>query len=341
MSIYKGLVVIVAVTVVAVGILAGSVYFRGSSSSPLIVYAADAYVQETNLFLSGFHNSTGIPVLSAKGGGSFTDAREIGQGDPSNAFVSVALQSYNKSFLGSRYSGWALAFASDQLVLAYSSNTGEVANIVSEFNSAAIDNSTSTYASAFSNLTSGLVKVGISDPSSDPAGLRGWLSLEIAGYLYAGGKDNFYTERLTTNGGVVNGSSAATLVSPLITGQIQFLFIYKSAAISKGLDYVELPSMLNFGDPSLSSFYSGFTYNTAEGLQAGSTIFIFITSLAGNGGLTNESLIFSAFVIENRMNLSSFGLSPLMVPLLYSNLVPPTQIQQMLEKGMITSAGRF
>ncbi|MCL4329974.1 MAG: substrate-binding domain-containing protein [Candidatus Thermoplasmatota archaeon] len=338
---YRILAIIVALVLVSLAIYSGLQYLQKREAAPLIVYSADAYVQETNALLCGFHNSTGAPIVSAHGGGSFTDAREIGEGDPANAFISVALQSYNESYLGTRYSGWAVAFASDRLVLAYSSDSGIVGGIVSDFAAAEASNSTAQYRAAFANLTSGQVKLGISDPSSDPAGLRGWISLEIAGYLYASGDTGYFTGILSRDGAVVNSSSAASLVAPLVAGQIQFLFIYKSAAISKGLKYIELPSQLNFGDPALSSFYSRFSYNTAAGPQPGSAIFLFITSLSGNGALTNESLDFALYVVRERLNLSSFGLSPLTMPLVYSNTGLPAPFEQMLSEGYIESAGRF
>lgn len=332
----------VAAVVVAVTGAYGIHYFTGGQGSPLIVYSADAYVQETNHMLSGFHNSTGAPVVSARGGGSYTDARDIGQGDPANAFVSVALESYNQSYLGSRYSGWAVAFASDQLVLAYSTvkDSSAVSDIVGQFSSALSTNSTPGFASAYANLTSGKVKVGISDPSSDPAGLRGWISLEIAGSLYAGNQ-SYYTGKLAASGGLVNNSNAAALVAPLITGEIQFLFIYKSAAISKNLSYIDLPSMANFGDPSLASFYSGFSYDTANGLAHGSVIFLYVSALAGNGNMAQESVDFAAYVVNHSGEMTTFGLEPLVKPILYNNSAPPQAISDLLGSGRIVSGGAF
>ncbi len=335
---------LVALVVIAVAGYAGIHYFYdSSSSSPLLVYSADAYVQESNYYLNSFHNSTGDPVVNAKGGGSFTAAREIGQGDPANVFISVALESYNQSYLGSRYSGWAVAFASDQLVLAYSNatDTKTVDSIVSGLTGALSQNSSTGFYNSFSNLTSGKVKVGISDPASDPAGLRGWIALEIAGNLYANGNQSFFTSALVKNGGLSNSSSAAQLVSPLVSGQIQFLFIYKSAAISKGLHYVSLPSRMNFGDPSLASYYSSYSFSTSSGIGHGSAIMLYVSALADNSQMTNESLNFAAYVIAHGGDMSSFGLLPLSKPILYSDSAVPQAIQQMLDSGKIASGGRF
>ena len=331
---------IAAIVIVGIAAYAGYSHYVSNSESPLIVFSADAYVPETNYLLSGYHNASGFSVLNAKGGGSFTDAREISQGVPANAFVSVSKSSYNQSYLGSRYSGWAIAFASDQLVLAYSNSTHTalVNSIVKEFSAGLKANSTQNYTSAYDNLTSGKVKVGISNPSSDPAGLRGWISLEIAGKLYAGNETKF-TSSIIANGGVSNSTSAAELVTPLTTGNIQFLFIYKSVAVSDGLPYMELSNYTNFGNASMDGFYSSFSYSTATGPASGSPILLLVTSLAGNGPDTAASLNFTVFVVTHNAEMASFGLVPIAKPLLFNDTPVPSPISGLLSQGKITSAG--
>ena len=333
---------VITVMLLIAGIyIAYSDFLQNGGSAPVITYAADAYVGETNYLLQGFHNSTGIAVTQAKGGGSYTDAREIAQGAPANVFVSVALNTYNSGYLGNRYSGWAVAFASDQLVLAYSNatHTRAVNSIVDEISRGLASNNSTYFTNAFVNLTSGNVSVGISDPNSDPAGLRGWLSLEIAGYLYGGKDQQYFIKRIDAKGSNVSGPNAAELVSPLISGNIQFLFIYKSAAIAHGLSYVSLPDAMNFGNGSLSGFYSGFSFNTTAGVIRGSSIFLFISALAGNGALSNSSLKFVQYVVLNNINMSEFGMTPLSTCLLFNDTSPPTGILNMVQEGKLRLGG--
>ena len=332
----------IMVMLLTVGIyIAYNDFLQNGRNAPVITYAADAYVGETNYLLQGFHNSTGIGVAQAKGGGSYTDAREIAQGAPANVFVSVALNAYDSGYLGNRYSGWAVAFASDQLVLAYSNATHPhtVNSIVDQINLGLESNNSTYFSSAFVNLTSGNVKVGISDPNSDPAGLRGWISLEIAGYLYGGKDQQYFINRIDTKGGNVSGPNAAELVAPLTSGNIQFLFIYKSAAIAHGLSYVPLPDAMNFGNASLSGFYSGFSLNTTAGVVSGSSIFLFVSALAGNGLLSNSSLRFVQYVILNNNNLSKFGMTPLSTCLLFNDTSPPNPILNMISGGKLRQGG--
>ncbi|OWP55961.1 MAG: hypothetical protein B2I17_08235 [Thermoplasmatales archaeon B_DKE] len=330
---------IVAAVVFSVVILDGGLY--GNNSGELITYTADAYVQEANYLLDGYHNASGVSVAPAKGGGSYTDAREISQNAPANVFISVALNSYDKSYLGERSSGWAIAFASDSLVIAYSSatrNNSSSETILNQFSQASASNSSTLYNEAFENLTSGNVKVGISDPNSDPAGFRAWISLEIAGDLYHSGNRSHFVDMMTTNHGNVSASSAADLVSPLETGNIQFLYIYRSAAIAKGLSFIQLPPELNLGNESLADFYSGFNYTLTTGVVNGSPIFLYISALANNTN-TESANGFVTYVVGNNSNLSRFGLVPLKTSLLFTNVPVPSWLEPLIISEKLIERG--
>lgn len=329
-----------AVLIVLVIIMvAGSGIYLFRQQPHVVIYSADAYVQEADSLAAQFHNSTGIEMNQAIGGGSYTLAREIGQGDPASVFISVALSTYDRSYLGNRYSGWAVGFASDQLVLAYSPEANQsVLNLVNMFRDAYSENSSSIFNEAFNNLTSGKIRVGISNASSDPAGLRAYLSLEAAGFLYHNGSTSYYITRALHNGAVVTASNAAELVSPLESGYIGLLYIYKSAAITKGLPYISLPPWINFGNSSLASFYSKFSYNTTSGLQVGVPIYLYI-SVVANATAASYAMKFVVFAIENNYLLSKYGLRPLKISLLFNSTTPPQAIADLLNDGKLSSAG--
>jgi molybdate/tungstate transport system substrate-binding protein len=325
------------IVIVVVGALAYSYYGTPKETSPLLSYSADAYATETTALLDSFSQRAGIPVAPVKSGGSFADASQIAAGAPDDVFVSVALSAAGPEYLKNESSGWAVGFASDQLVLAYSNASAPTA-VVTEGTKAALTNGTSDWNSFFTMLTSGSVKLGISDPVSDPAGLRGWLALDAAGYLYSGGNATAYTVPLIRAGANVTGTSAAALVAPLQSGQIQFLFIYKSAAITDHLSYVQLDRHVNFGDPSLGAFYSRFSYQDSAGTTAGSAIVLCITVPLDS---TNQAsaLQFVQYVVENAQILASYGLSPFVHAQLYSNVTPPSLVSQMVSQGLLTEAG--
>lgn len=331
--------VAIILILIAVHFLVGQ---NDSGSKPaLIVYSADAYWQETSVLLSDYHNVSGVNTAPVKSGGSLTDAQQIGQGAPSDVFVSVSLGSYGKSYLQSRYSGWAVAFASDQMVLAYSNATMQNStsrSIIGQFGSALSNNSTSQYNSAFTSLTSGDVKVGIANPNSDPAGFRGWLVLEMAGYTFHNNDSSYFINRIGQNRGNVTQSDAAQLVSPLISGQIQFLFIYRSAAIIKGLHYIQLPPSVNLGSLNYQAYYSRFTYNLTSGHVTGAPIFLYVTALNGSSDM-NAAVGFAEYIINSSGKLKAYGLTPIAPALLYGSSAAPASVRAMLSSGKLSSSG--
>jgi len=301
--------------------------------APLVSYSADAYSTETTALLAGFSNATGTPVAPVISGGSNADASAIAAGAPDDIFVSASLSATAPAHLGSLSSNWAVGIASDQMVLAYSNATltnPAASAIIAEGKTAAGSNATSDWNTFYTSLTSGTVRVGISSPVADPAGLRAWLVLEAAGYLYSGGNQQAYGSPLLKSGGNVTASSAANLVAPLQSGQIQFLFIYRSAAITDGLGYLSLNTHVNLSSPALASFYSQFSYTDSAGKTAGAPIVIVITVPLGSVN-TAEALEFVQYVVRNMAGLSSYGLVVPTTALLYSSVTAPQTLPQPLQ----------
>lgn len=332
-------IVVVAVILVGIGIhFALSVDKTGTEQ--LSVFSADAYLQESNSLLSSFKNSTGVSYLPVKSGGSYDMAREISQGETSTDFISVALSSYNQSYLGTHYSGWAVAFATDHLALTFFNGSGEGSfekAIVHDLALGYATNNTGLLREGYYNLTSGKVKVGISDPLTDPAGYRGWLSLQVAGKILEN-NTSYYSSRLISNSGNVTASSAADLVAPLETGEIQFLFIYRSAAIAKEIPYLNLSNQTNFGDPGLSGYYSNFNLNYSGTEFTGGAIYLLI-SVPANEPYYNLSMNFTLYVIEHNSLMIPYGLAPLTHCILYNSTTPPASLSKLISSGTMTYGG--
>jgi molybdate/tungstate transport system substrate-binding protein len=307
------------------------------SSSPLISFSADAYATEATALLQGFSRSTGVPVAPVKSAGSFADANQIAAGAPDDVFISVALSATSFQYLKNLTANWAVGFASDQMVLAYS-NVTSAQSVASEGKAAAASNSTSDWNAFFASLTSGQVKVGISNPVTDPAGLRGWLVLEAAGLMYDGGNQSAYASALLRAGTNVTGTNAAALVAPLQSGQIQLLFIYRSAAVADHIAYIQLDRHVNLGDASLGTFYSKVSYKDSAGVTAGSPIVLCVTVPLSSTNAA-EADAFVVYVIKNAATLSAYGLNPFSPAKLYDNVAPPTAISQLESQGLLVVAG--
>ena len=227
--------------------------------------------------------------------------------------------------------------------IAYTSSTGQsqaVTNVINSFGSAMSSNTTSAWYAFYSNLTSGQVKVGISNPNADPAGYRAWIVLEAAGKAYAN-NSNYFVNRMITNKGNVTGASAADLVAPLQSGNIQFLFIYNSDITALKLSILQLPSGVNLGSPSYNTYYSQFIYNTTGGLEKGGAITLWIT-VPKDSTNSNESVQFVVYVLQNyKTILNGFGLVYISPPKLYNDTSAdvPNALDQMLSQNTLAYSG--
>jgi len=315
-------------------------------ANPLLMYSADAYVNESGLLEQGFTAQTGIPVATPVAAGALTLAADIKAGDPVSVFLSVARPAVEGPALGSEFPGWAVAFAADQMGIAYSSATASSAGgkaVIASYNTAVSTNTTAAWYDFFNNLTSGSVKVGISNPNADPAGFRAWIVLELAGIAYDGGVANeqYFVNRMLTNQGNITGASAAALVPALLTGQIQFLFIYKSDIASEGLSLVQLTSGVNLGVQSYNTFYGQATYTTTAGVQKGSAIVLWLTVPKDSTDPT-DSVNFVVYTIENYQTvLKNFGLVNLIPVQLYNatGYTVPAPLVALLNAGTLVDEG--
>jgi molybdate/tungstate transport system substrate-binding protein len=127
-------------------------------------------------------------------------------------------------------------------------------------------------------------------------------------------------------------------VAPLQAGDIQFLFTYKSAAVSNDLPYITLNSHVNLGSASLASFYAKFSYTDSAGTTKGAPIVISVT-IPLSVVNTAEALQFVQYVVQNAKSLSTFGLVPLSPCVIYENTPPPVAIQQLVTQGLLVNGG--
>ncbi|MGC8949281.1 MAG: extracellular solute-binding protein [Thermoprotei archaeon] len=301
----------------------------------LSIYVADAYTEEANFLGNIFRNSTGIP-FTIKSGGSFGLAREITISHHADIFMPVALEAIFPIYLGNYSPGWAIAFVSDQMSVVYTNTSINNVYAMYALNNATmamITNNTEYWYNFFYTLSSGKVKVGISNPNVDPAGFRAWLVLKLAGYLYAN-STNFFYKRMIENKGNVTGQHAAELVAPLVSGDINFLFIYKSTAIIKKLNYIDLPPQINLGDIKYSSLYRNVNYTLVNGIVYGAPIYLFIT-IPKTTMNYNASVQFVMFVLKHSELLEKFGLTALKPARLYNYSATPAWMLELITDGYL------
>ena len=315
-------------------------------ANPLLLYSADSQVNESGVLEAAFTAQTGIPMATPVSAGSGALAADIAAGDPVSVFLSISHGSVSQGDLMNEFPGWAIAFAGDQFDMAYSTATNQTAGgqaVLAAYQTAVTTNSTSAWFDFFNNLTSGQVKIGISDPVADPAGYRGWLALELAGIAYDGGLANeqYFVNRTLSNDANVTGPSAAALVPALQSGQIQFLFYYRSAIVAGGLNLIQLAEPVNLGDANDNAFYGQANYTLPTEVETGSAIRLWITVPADSTD-PGDSVKFVVFVILNYASLlKNFDLEPYSPAHLYNTTgyTVPAPIVALLNNGTLVDEG--
>ncbi|CCC81556.1 substrate-binding domain-containing protein [Thermoproteus tenax] len=345
----KLIVIAISIVVVFVAILLvlanSGVRQTQSANRSIILCIAGAYAAEGSYLAKAFGNSTGAQVL-VKPGGSFALAQQIALGYPCNVFMPVAFRQA-VSMMGAYDPGWAIAVAADSNVIVYSNASlsafPDMGKVIEEYRKAHYSNSSDAWYSFFNDLTSGKYKLGVANPSTDPEGLYAMLILQAAGVLYAHNA-TYFIARMIANGANVTRTSTFYYVVPLKEGQMSFVFSYKSYAVSNGLQYLELPPWLNFGDSGYTGWYSRFSYTISvggKGLEIkGSPVYLYVTIPKGSNN--KLALDFVLFILENRSALARYGLTPLERPIVFGNTTAlPEKLRDLLNNGSLIYGGQL
>lgn len=337
-------------TAVSTSVVSSTVTSTATTTSifanPLLLYSADSQYNESSVLEAAFTAQTGIPMATPVSAGSGALAADIAAGDPVSVFLSISHGSVSQGDLGSEFPGWAIAFAGDQFDIAYSAATNQTTGgqaVLAAYQTAVATNSTSAWFDFFNNLTSGAVKIGIANPVADPAGYRGWIALELAGIAYNGGiaNEQYFVNRTLANQANVTGPSAAALVPALESGQIQFLFYYRSAIVSGGLNLIQLAEPVNLGEAIDNSFYGQANYTLPTEVESGSAITLWIT-VPKDSTDAGDSVKFVVFVILNYATLlKDFDLKPFSPAHLYNSTgyTVPAPIVTLLNNGTLVDEG--
>ena len=153
--------------------------------------------------------------------------------------------------------------------------------------------------------------------------------------------EQYFVNRMLTNQGNITGASAAALVPALVTGQIQFLFYYKSAILAGGLSEIQLTNGVNLALSTYNTYYGQATYTITSGVQKGSAMLIWIT-VPKDSTDTADSVSFVVYVVQNWQTvLKNFVLTPLTPTQLYNTTgyTVPSPIVNLLKAGTLVDMG--
>lgn len=179
--------------------------------------------------------------------------------------VAVADYRLIPMYMYPKYSRWYIAFATNEIVIAFTNKSRYYEEVLRD------------PSKIFEVLQRPDVKYGFSDPNRDPCGYRSVGVIALAALYFNNMsilqklviekipgskleiKDNevhvYIPATYTPRKNLVVRPKSVDLVALLEAGELDYAFEYRSVAIQRGLQFIELPPEINLGNPSKDQFY--------------------------------------------------------------------------------------
>lgn len=204
-----------------------TIFHAGSLSVPLL---------EMKKEFKKLHPGTEIYLEPA---GSRMCARKIADlNKPCDVMMSADYTVINQILIP-KFASWCIKFASNQMAIVYTDRSKYSKEINSK--------------NWYKILERPDVVCGHSDPNQDPCGYRAVITMKLASLYY---KDpGIYTRLNSKKNGMLNRPKETDFISLLQTGEVDYIFLYKSVAVQHGLKYVELPPQINLSSIKYTDFY--------------------------------------------------------------------------------------
>lgn len=222
------------------------------------------------------------PAFTATGYGysgtanaSGTLEQEIAAGEISPG-VFEAIGGDNITPLEPKFTKWYVAYAGTKMVLAYNPKS----KYASQFK--AIADGKQPLSSLFTLLQTPGLKLGRTDPNTDPQGRNFIYMLELAQSYYHLPSDTAAKILGTTDFGTANSSQVyaeSALDSTLESGQLDAASAYINQAVQLHLAYIPLPPQINLGDAAYKNEYKTASVKIKSGTKHGSPQVIDITTI--------------------------------------------------------------
>lgn len=266
------------VLAVAVGVaLAASVIASGcagdAGSTLRLVYAGSVIIPFDHLARAFEEQHPGVRVFT-ESHGSIQCIRQVTEirrrfdllVSADYALVPPMMYEVEDPDTGRPYAEWQVRFATNRLVLAYSSSSQGADEITAQ--------------NWYDIIVRPGVRFGIADPRFDAAGYRSLMVLQLAERFY---EDPLIVENVAMNGlstpvttsqegdvsvievpellatqkdgGLVMRGSSVQLLPLLATGDVDYALEYESVALQHGLRYLELPRQIDMSDVSWEDWY--------------------------------------------------------------------------------------
>jgi len=171
--------------------------------------------------------------------GSRTCARNISDLHKQCDVMMSADYSVINQLLIPEYASWCIKFATNEMAIVYTDKS-KYAKEINKGN-------------WYKILQRKDVVIGRSNPNDDPCGYRAILVMQLAQMYYK--VPNLTKDLLTKKNNAIMRPKETDLLYLLESGNIDYIFLYRSIAVQHKLKFVELPPQVSLGNPKYTDFY--------------------------------------------------------------------------------------
>lgn len=227
------------IVVIVISLIAFSCSNHKAGKNKLTVFHAGSLSIPFKEIAEEFKKENPGTEIFAESSGSLDAARKITDLDKECDVLAVADFLVIDKLMVPDHASWNFVFASNEMIIAYNKNS----KYSSEINS--------------KNWQEILLRedviIGRSEPNADPCGYRTVFVCKLAEKSLG---LNGLADKLLSKENTVIRPKEVDLLSLLETGNLDYLFIYKSVAQQHNLNYISLDDKINLSNPEFEEFYS-------------------------------------------------------------------------------------
>ncbi len=292
-------------------------------SGEIIIFHAGSLTLPVDELSQAFQSKHPNVTFQTEGAGSRTTARKVSELGREADLVMSADYTVIDSFLIPDFAEWNIRFARNTMGIAYLDNALYADEINSE--------------NWYKILLREGVIYGHSEPNADPCGYRTLMVWQLAEEFY--GVPGLY-EKLDAGCPPENVRPKETdLIALLESGDMDYLFIYRSIATQHDLNFIELPEEINLSLVEQADFYAQAQVEL-NGSEPGETItkggkpIVYGVTIPTNAPHPHLAIEFLEFLLsaEGQAILQNQGQPPIIPPVSAQYDALPEELQALVSE---------
>ncbi|MPZ81903.1 MAG: extracellular solute-binding protein [Actinophytocola sp.] len=257
------------------------------ASGTLIVNGAGTLARPFKAVIAAFTTRNPDVTVESRFAGSVEVVRGITELDMPVDVLGVADYSLIPEMMfgaggGPRFADWYIGFVSNRITFAYTDQSNGAAELT-----------TDNWREVMSRPG---VRIGRSNPDTDPSGYQTLQMLALAQDYYD--EPKLSAEVLANSPRETMVDTETHLLPALVSGQIDYLGIYRSDALQHDLRFIDLPPQIDLSDPAQADAYESASVPTASGTRTGKPI-VYALTIPTNAPNTAAAQRFVEFVLSS------------------------------------------